>query len=134
MVDRYNVSKLLEVLYVRELANAMDKSSKAQVTLNTVNPGLCHSNLATANNSAGEPLALTILKALVGRTTEVGSRTLVAAGCADHDSHGKYMSNGVIAKRAPFVESEEGIATGRRVWDELNERLEKIAPGVTKNI
>ena len=45
--DRYNVSKLLEILLVRSISAAMKQSPNAAtpVILNTVNPGLCHSEL-----------------------------------------------------------------------------------------
>jgi retinol dehydrogenase-12 len=42
--DRYNVSKLLEVLIIRELAPAMT-ASRAPVILNNLTPGFCHSEL-----------------------------------------------------------------------------------------
>lgn len=47
IADRYNTSKLLEVLLVRSITNAMQQGqhSKGPVILNTVNPGLCHSSL-----------------------------------------------------------------------------------------
>jgi hypothetical protein len=43
--DRYNVSKLLEILIVRELAPSMNASGKPKVILNTLTPGFCHSDL-----------------------------------------------------------------------------------------
>lgn len=35
---------------------------------------------------------------------------------------------------SPFVRSDEGAKTQRRVWDELNTKLEKIHPGILGNI
>lgn len=85
---RYNVSKLLEVFYVRELAKHSQDSGKPSVVINYLNPGLCHSELA---RDAG--IALAIFKFFLARTTEVGSRTLVAAASAAADSHGQYQSD-----------------------------------------
>lgn len=85
---RYNVSKLLEVFYCRELADHLKKSKKPAVVLNFLNPGLCHSELG---RDAG--WGLTILKFFLARTTEAGSRTLVAAAYAGTESHGQYLSN-----------------------------------------
>ncbi|GKT95449.1 retinol dehydrogenase 12 [Colletotrichum tofieldiae] len=47
MNDRYNVSKLLEVMLVRSLSRAMDAGPHAAepIILNTVHPGLCESEL-----------------------------------------------------------------------------------------
>jgi len=127
--DRYNVSKLLEVFYCRALAARMTEGGKPTVTLNFLNPGLCHSELAK-----DPPLILTIMKALLARTTEVGSRTLVASAAAGHETHGQYMGDSTIKAPAPFVLSEEGAKTQERIWVELNDKLEKIQPGVVSNI
>jgi hypothetical protein len=35
---------------------------------------------------------------------------------------------------SPFVTSEEGVETQKRLWVELSEILEKIQPGVMGNI
>lgn len=46
--DRYNTSKLLEVLLVRSLAAAMRNGANANkpIIINAVNPGLCYSEIA----------------------------------------------------------------------------------------
>lgn len=126
--ERYPVSKLLEVLSVRQIAPALEGSG---VVLNMLNPGLCHSELA---RDAG--LSLHIMKFFLARTTEIGSRTLVAAATAGKASHGKYMSDGVVSEGdlSPFVRSEDGDKAGKKVWKELAELLNKIQPGVTENI
>ena len=87
MADRYPVSKLLEVLYCRELSERTTNSSKPLVIVNYVNPGLCHSDLT---REAGWGLA--ILKFLFARTTEVGSRTLVGAIQGGEVTNGQYLS------------------------------------------
>lgn len=77
---------------------------------------------------------LTVAKALMARTTEVGSRTLVHSAAAGQESHGKYMSECKVKAPSAFVRSKEGEEAGRRVHLELLEILENIQPGVTKNI
>lgn len=66
------------------------------------------------------------------RSTEVGSRTLVHAGLAGPDTHGKYLSDCRIKPCAPLVEGNEGLEMQRRVWQELSAKLDDIEPGVTK--
>lgn len=126
--DRYPISKLLEVLSVRQLSPRLDGSG---VVLNMLNPGLCHSELSRDGG-----MVLTIMKFLLARTTEVGSRTLVAAAVAGEESHGKYMTDGVVEDTAlsAFVKSQEGNNAAKKVWGELCEILEGIEPGVTGNI
>ncbi|KAF8860341.1 short-chain dehydrogenase/reductase-like protein [Acephala macrosclerotiorum] len=131
--DRYNVSKLLEILTVRELGPAMTASGKPKVILNTLTPGFCHSELM---RHAAFPLNLLgwIGKLLIGRSTEMGSRTLVAAACAGEDTHGTYMTDCKIREPSKWVRSEKGKEAQKRAYKELLGVLEEIEPGVTKNI
>lgn len=125
--ERYQVSKLLEVLVIRQIAPRV----KGGVVLNMLNPGLCHSELS---RDAG--MGLAVMKFFLARSTEVGSRTLVAAGLAGEESHGKYMSDAVVADQSlsAFVRSDEGDRAGKKVWKELSDILDQIEPGVTSNI
>lgn len=126
MDERYPTSKLLEVLFVRAVAPKLQGTG---IILNNLNPGLCHSELA---RDAG--WSLWLLKLFLARTTEKGSRTLVAAAAAGEESHGKYMSDGRVNEGmlSDFVKSPEGEKTKEKVWGELKVILEKIEPGVTK--
>ena len=65
-----------------------------------------------------------------------GSRTLVAAAEAGPESHGKYMHDGKVDDGAlsAFVKSDDGKKAAVKVWDELSEILERIQPGVTKDL
>ena len=86
---------MLEVLYTRELANKAKESGKTQVIINYLNPGLCHSELARENGGLG----FSIMKALLARSTEAGSRTLVhAATEAGIESYGQYLSSNRVSK------------------------------------
>lgn len=75
-----------------------------------------------------------VMKKVIMRSTEVGGRTLVAAAAAGEESHGKYMADGVVSYESPFVKSEEGKRVEQRFWDELMEKLERISPGIRKNV
>jgi NAD(P)-dependent dehydrogenase (short-subunit alcohol dehydrogenase family) len=126
--ERYMTSKLLEVLAFKQLAPKLDSSG---VILNILNPGLCHSELGREGS-----IVLEIMKFFLARTTEVGSRTLVAAAEEGTPSHGKYMhdakpDDGELSK---FVTSKEGKVASEKVWKELSKILEEIQPGVTKSI
>ncbi len=128
MGERYPTSKLLEVLVIRQIASKLEGSG---VIINMLNPGLCHSELARDGG-----LFLTFMKFLLARTTEVGSRTLVAAAVAGPESHGKYMTDAQINDDAlsDFVKSADGKEASKKVWKELSEILESIQPGVTSNL
>ncbi|TPX59390.1 hypothetical protein CcCBS67573_g09092 [Chytriomyces confervae] len=128
--DRYNVTKLMQVLLARELAKSVDSD---KVILNFLNPSLCHSNLtSTAKGFAS--FVVESFKYLIGRSTEVGSRTLVHALTIGKESHGQYLSSCKVEEPAPFVLSAEGAIVQKRLWDELSEILESARPGILSNI
>ncbi|KAJ3229845.1 hypothetical protein HDU81_004965 [Chytriomyces hyalinus] len=128
--DRYNVTKLMQVFIARELAKGVDSD---KVIINFLNPGLCHSNL-TAPAKGFTSFMVETLKYWLGRTTEVGSRTLVHALTVGKESHGQYLSDCRVEATGVFVTSGEGVQVQRRLWDELTEILESVRPGVLKNI
>ncbi|KAJ5542831.1 hypothetical protein N7535_005255 [Penicillium sp. DV-2018c] len=128
MNERYPLSKLLEVLVVQELAGRVRGS---EVIINMINPGLCHSQL-------GREIGwqLTVLKLFLARSTEVGSRTLVAGATAGLESHGSYMTDGHVENSAfsSFVRSEEGRQAREKLWAELEVILEGVRPGVMQSV
>lgn len=71
---------------------------------------------------------------LFARTAEVGSRTLVAGASGGEETAGKYMADSMVSHDSPFVLSEEGRRVGEKVWRELTEKLERIQPGISKNV
>eukprot|EP01057_Protomagalhaensia_wolfi_P001340 Protomagalhaensia_wolfi_Nauph_80__1339@NODE_179_length_3278_cov_264_687249_g135_i0_p1_GENE_NODE_179_length_3278_cov_264_687249_g135_i0NODE_179_length_3278_cov_264_687249_g135_i0_p1_ORF_typecomplete_len327_score64_83adh_short/PF00106_25/7_7e31adh_short_C2/PF13561_6/3_5e15KR/PF08659_10/3_1e09Epimerase/PF01370_21/0_00019Sacchrp_dh_NADP/PF03435_18/0_0022Sacchrp_dh_NADP/PF03435_18/6e03RmlD_sub_bind/PF04321_17/0_0513Beta_HSD/PF01073_19/0_11_NODE_179_length_3278_cov_264_687249_g135_i022273207 len=130
MKERYLTSKLLEVLIVREISPLVSKSSNSSVVLNMLNPGFCHSEL---NRELAGWIEAAV-KLVLARSTEMGSRTHVAAASAGPDSHGKYMTDGAVNDDAlaTWVKQTEGQEVGAKVWAELKEKLETISPGVLK--
>jgi retinol dehydrogenase-12 len=129
MQDRYNVSKLLQILALRHLTRVLIKErSKYPVNINCVTPGLCKSDLVKDMG-----MAPVVFKKLLGRQLEVGSRTLVnAAGLAD--SCGEYIIDDKASQPSTLVCSEEGVGLAKRVWEELATILEKECPGVTQSL
>lgn len=71
---------------------------------------------------------LSTMKLFFGRTTEMGSRTLVAAALAGPESCGKYMYDGEVddQRLSPFVRSNDGQKAALKVWKELRAILELI--------
>lgn len=128
---RYPLTKLLEVLVVRQLAMRVG----TDVVLDMLNPGLCRSELARSQQGLMKMMG-DLLMLFLARTTEVGSRTLVAAAAAGPESHGRYMHDGLVddGQLGTFVTSSEGAEAGVRVWRELSEMLEGISPGILENL
>ncbi|KAH1313957.1 hypothetical protein KXW98_005390 [Aspergillus fumigatus] len=81
---------------------------------------------------AWDSWATAILKTLLARSTEVGSRTILAAASAGPESHGAYMRDGKVDNGAlsSFVRSEDGQKARKKVWKELVEILQRIQPDI----
>lgn len=82
---RYPISKLL-VFMVREMAARRPQDSYL-VTINIVNPGLCHSELIKEDN-----FVMQIMKFLLARIAEEGLWTLVHGASAGPETHGQYLN------------------------------------------
>jgi NAD(P)-dependent dehydrogenase (short-subunit alcohol dehydrogenase family) len=80
----YATSKLLNILYLRELQKRVEPSP---VIINCVNPGICAGRHATH-----------WLKKKIVRTTDEGGRTMVLAVLAGKESHGQYINNCKVAR------------------------------------
>jgi retinol dehydrogenase-12 len=78
------------ILIVRQFV--LLKGPEFPVVLNTVNPGFCKSDLAREH--AGS--AFKVFESVMARSGEEGARNLVVATAAGRESHGKYISDGVI--------------------------------------
>ncbi len=135
MDNRYPTSKLLEVLFVRALAEQVSKVSHAseRVIINLVNPGFCRTSLSR-DATGFMKIMFWLMKLVIGRTVEVGSRTLVASAIGGPETHGKYMSECVVKDPSELVRSEEGAETQEMVYNELMNILEKIQPGITNHV
>ncbi|KAI4165350.1 MAG: hypothetical protein LQ342_001218 [Letrouitia transgressa] len=134
MDDRYNVSKLLGILATRQLASLTRTSPKGHsVIINCMDPGWCYSEVM--REWSGLKLVMfKISRAIFARSTEVGSRTILANAEAGEESHGQYYDSCSLGRLSRFVLSDEGAATQKKVWAQLAEILEKIEPGVLGNI
>ena len=131
---RYPESKLLQILVLRAVAEGMKKHDSG-VILNTLNPGLCHSSLSRDGS-----FVLEIIKFLIARSTEVGSRTLLASAAAGEESHGQYMSDCKVILDGqpdgpnPWILKEDGQKVSKSLWAEVKGILNEIQPGVTTAI
>ncbi|MCJ1231920.1 hypothetical protein MMC12_008599 [Toensbergia leucococca] len=133
MPDRYSLSKLLQIFSVRELAHLISESSRPKVIVNCMTPGACHSDVLRESTGI-EAAMMTVASFFLARSTEVGSRTLVAGIEGGEETHGQYMADCHVEKPAALVSSDDGAKTQKRVWSELSQKLEAIQPGILQNI
>jgi NAD(P)-dependent dehydrogenase (short-subunit alcohol dehydrogenase family) len=121
--EQYPLSKLLEIFIVRSFAEHYPAET-FPVNVNCVSPGLCHSGLARELSSIG----FTLLKLVIARSTEVGSRTLVHAGSSGIESHGKYLEDAAVEEPTKLVTGNKDAQD--RLWAELVAKLKGIKSDV----
>ena len=104
-------------MFVRELASRLPNPTP--VSVSAVNPGFCISRL-TRSMDTNPVVSITwrVVKALLARTTEVGSRTLVhpAVEPGERVRHGRYVSCCEVVEESDYVLSEEGKEISKRLW------------------
>ncbi|KAH6696836.1 retinol dehydrogenase [Plectosphaerella plurivora] len=140
--DRYKLTKLLQIMIVRQLAMAMRLSSKNDnIIVTSIHPGLCSTDLF---RSFALPLKIphqVILK-IIARTPEMGSRTLLAAALSKDEAeadqktatHGRFLDECAVGRFPDLMLGQDGEALQVEIWKELLEALEGIEPGVGTNL
>jgi retinol dehydrogenase 12 len=134
MTDRYNVSKLLQVILVKKLAEETEASGKGAVVMTSLSPGLCATDLF---RHVPWPISWIINLGLFlfARTPEVGARTVMTAAWHEGDTaNGCYMTDCLERQFPKIMRGETGEALQKRVWDETTEILEQLEPEVVSNI
>lgn len=127
MAGRYFLSKLLVQLCAQELAAQTPESGLSGgvpcVIINCPNPGWCKTPLFRQDD--GGAIGRNMLR-LIGRTSEVGARTLVSAITAGPETHGEYLSECQVKNASVWVRSGEGKRVQKEIWSELQEMFSKI--------
>ena len=79
---------------------------------------------------------MSIMMAMIARTSEVGGRTLVDAIRPDlgTEAHGAFLWDCKPAEPGPLVVSEEGVRIQERFLEELFGFVEGIDPGVVERV
>lgn len=130
MNGRYPLSKLIVHQCFNELAERASSSASDKghrVVINIVNPAWCKTELFQYK---AEPLPVRIILALIGRTAEEGSRTLVHGVTAGKETHGRYLSECHIKPQSHYVRSERGRLIQKRLWEEVVQKIEQISPEI----
>ncbi|VDB90987.1 unnamed protein product [Peniophora sp. CBMAI 1063] len=125
---RYNQSKLIILLLVRELAKHLENTPLIPVC---ANPGFCVSALRR-NLSSAVQVASRLAEKVIARSTEEGSRMVVwsAVGNAGREDElrGAYVNLCKVDEPSNFVVSDVGQEVQKRVWAECVEILSAVSP------
>ncbi|KAF8138046.1 short-chain dehydrogenase [Mycena galopus ATCC 62051] len=119
----YNVTKLLNVFFVRGLNTRLDTSSP--LIVNAVNPGFCVSEL---RRDFRPPLSwiMSFFERIMAFTTEEGSRQLVFGAVGHGALRGEYINQSCVEEASDFVVGAVGQKAEGQIWDEMIEILGKV--------
>ncbi|KAI9711794.1 MAG: hypothetical protein M1820_001939 [Bogoriella megaspora] len=128
MDSRYALTKLVEELAVRQFA-ALCPVQKTGVVVNMVAPGLCSTGLGRDVRTFTKIMHEGV-RAMMARTAEAGSRTILHGLVAGEESHGRLLSGCKIKEYwvPGWVSNEEGQRLQSAIWKELVARLENVQP------
>ncbi|GAA5914900.1 hypothetical protein JCM6882_008102 [Rhodosporidiobolus microsporus] len=132
--DRYNVSKLLDVMMAREFAKLPALKAKG-VVVNSVNPGLTKSALRR-----DAPGVVECVLNVIARPTADSAMNYAYAGIADTDGQehskegGAFISRCQVIAPSKFMLSEEGKEVSRKIWEELIEVWRGIDGAVVREV
>ncbi|TFB01374.1 Short chain dehydrogenase yanD [Trichoderma ghanense] len=132
--NRYSVTKLLQHMAARQLAS-LRPVSDVGIVVNVVDPGFCKTGL-NKELSVWTRAKAWLAKVTLGRSAEMGSRTLVHGVKVGEESHGKYLTSCEIREDhiPEWVTNEAGQAIQKQIWDELLAKLDKIKPGLPSRV
>jgi retinol dehydrogenase 12 len=136
-LGRYLVSKLIELLFVREFVSCLDatKSSEPPVIINIVSPGLSSSNLGRNRHpSLAFKIIRFFLQLTIMHTAEEGSRGLVLSACAGTGSNGEFMYNGENRELEKWIYTDMGKRAQKKVFEQTMKVLEARKPGIEKSV
>ncbi|ETS86543.1 hypothetical protein PFICI_00371 [Pestalotiopsis fici W106-1] len=129
MDQRYALTKLVEEFAVREFAKFCPVE-RTGVVIALVAPGLCSTGLGKDARTFTKIMHGGI-KAMMARTAEVGSRTILHALIVGEEGHGKLLSGCKIKEYwvPDWISNSEGQQLQQRIWKGLVDKLEKVQPG-----
>lgn len=131
---RYALTKLVEECAVRQFA-AQFPVDRTGVVIIMVAPGLCTTGLGRDTRTFTKIMHETV-RAMMARTAEVGSRTILHGLMVGEDGHGKLLSGCKIKEFwvPDWFCNDEGQRLQKAIWNELVAKLEQVQPGCISQI
>lgn len=126
---QYVHSKLLLMFAAKQLAA---RTSRSDVIITSVCPGMVASNLARDVKSPGVSVALAVMRCTVQRTAEQGANTYISGAAQNKELHGNFWQHDEIQPPGKSLVGDENEALAIRVWNEIVEELGERAPKVRR--
>ncbi|KAI0126690.1 hypothetical protein BJ170DRAFT_629600 [Xylariales sp. AK1849] len=134
MDARYGLTKLVELYCIRELSDLVTPD-RTGLVINMTNPGLCNSGL-DRNARLATRLQIGVLRVIMGRTSEMGARTVLHGIVGGEETHGKFLSGCQVKEHMlpDWVTNADGQRMQKQIWGEVSRKLEQVQPGCVSNI
>jgi len=95
--EKYATTKLVLLLFIRELVEHYKFPANNKIILNVVNPGLCAGSELQRHASGIVATLIGGMKSAIGRTAEAGARTYIdAAVVKGPESHGMFVGDNIV--------------------------------------
>lgn len=119
----------MEECAVRQFAE-LCSIERTGIVITMVAPGLCTTGLGR-NARTFTKIMHEAVRAMMARTAEVGSRTILHGLLVGEEGHGKLLSGCKIKESwvPTWLTNEEGQKLQKGIWNELVSRLESVQPG-----
>lgn len=132
MASSYSNAKLLDVLFIKELAAHVDPKL---VILSTVCPGFTQTKSLDDQLPYGLGYIMGAIRKVIAQPSDKGAANYTwAVAHAGPDSHGLFIAESRIPKPSKFVKSEVGQKTQEILWKESMDVFCKLEPTVAKAV
>ncbi|KAI1144771.1 hypothetical protein F4825DRAFT_310622 [Nemania diffusa] len=111
------------------LERSRDNGSSSGIVVNASCPGLCKTNM-TREFPLVHRIIMQGTYALVGRSAEEGSRSMVSATGLGPESSGKLWRNDGFSPLSPLLSSPRGTELVHETWDEIMSILRKYVQDI----
>ncbi|KZT58627.1 NAD(P)-binding protein [Calocera cornea HHB12733] len=129
--QRYGLSKLLVVFFLRELSSRV---SSDKVIINTVCPGMIKTELPRQAPWFIRPL-MYVWYSLATNPVEKGADCYIhAVASVGKDSHGLWYQRMKLTPYADIVTNSEGEELQKRIWNDTMQVLGRVVPGVGSDL
>jgi NAD(P)-dependent dehydrogenase (short-subunit alcohol dehydrogenase family) len=129
-IEQYLLVKLVTWYAVKGISELCPQDKSDSIIVNATCPGLCTTNMARDVPRLFKAF-MTVQNFFLGRTAEMGSRTLVSASGLGPDSHGQLWTNDSYHAMDGFLGTERAEALYGETWNEI---LETVRPHVPEGI
>ncbi|KAM0816725.1 hypothetical protein AB5N19_02527 [Seiridium cardinale] len=121
----YATTNLIQLFVAKELATRIDASQKPKVIVNYGTAGACHTDLRREIKGFNR-MAMGLLMYIIGKTAEVGSRTILDAILSGEESHRQYLADFKITRSSSFLENKTGAQLQGKRWNEKRKTLTHV--------